>query len=54
MNWIYTIAGKKVLKLKIQYFDHLMRKAKSLEKTLMLKKDWRQEKKGMTEDKMVG
>ena len=27
-----------MLKLKIQYFDHLMRKAKSLEKTLMLGK----------------
>ena len=27
-----------MLKLKIQYFDHLMRRADSLEKTLMLEK----------------
>ena len=27
-----------MLKLKFQYFDHLMRRANSLEKTLMLKK----------------
>ena len=43
-----------MLKLKLEYFGHMIQKAKSLEKTLMLKKDWRQEKKGMTEDKMVG
>ena len=30
--------GKKVMKLKIQYSDHLMRGAESLEKTLMLGK----------------
>ena len=32
-----------MLKLKLQYFDHLMRRADSLEKTLMLGKieDWR-------------
>ena len=39
-----------MLKLKLQY--HLMRRADSFEKTLMLK-DWRQEEKGMTEDLMV-
>ena len=27
-----------MLKLKLQYFDHLMRRAESLEKTLMLEK----------------
>ena len=27
-----------MLKLKLQYFGHLMRRAKSLEKTLMLRK----------------
>ena len=42
-----------MLKLKVEYFGHMMQKANSLEKTLMLKKDWRQEKR-MTEDKMVG
>ena len=39
-----------MLKLKLQYFDHLMRRADSLEKTLMLG----QEEKGMTEDEMAG
>ena len=41
------------LKLKFQYFVHLMRRANSLEKTLMLGKI-RQEEKGMTEDEIVG
>ena len=42
-----------MLKLKLQYFGHLMRRADSLEKTLMLGKMGRREK-GMTEDEMVG
>ena len=41
-----------MLKLKLQYFGHLMRRVDSLEKTLMLGKI-RQEKKGVTEDEMV-
>ena len=41
-----------MLKLKLQYFGHLMRRTDSLEKTLM--RDWRQEEKGMTEDEMAG
>ena len=41
-----------MLKLKLQYFGHLMRRTNSLEKTLMLGK--MQEEKGMTEDEMVG
>ena len=36
--------------LKLQYFGHLMRRADSLEKTLMLGKT----EEGMTEDEMVG
>ena len=36
-----------------QYFDHLMRRADPLEKTLMLRRDWRQEEKGATEDEML-
>ena len=40
-----------MLKLKLQYFGHLMRRVDSLEKTLMLGK---MEEKGTTEDKMVG
>ena len=42
-----------MLKLKLQYFGCLTRSADSLGKTDS-GKDWRQEKKGMTEDKMVG
>ena len=42
-----------MLKLKLQYFAHLMRRADSLKKTLMLGKIEGQEK-GTTEDKMVG
>ena len=40
-----------MLKLKLQYFGHLMRRVDSLEKTLM---DWGQEEKGTTEDEMAG
>ena len=42
-----------MLKLKLQHFGHLMRRADSLEKT-DAEKDWRQEEKGTTEDEMVG
>ena len=43
------------LKLKLQYFGHLMGKTDwLLEKDLDAGKDWRQEEKGMTEDEMVG
>ena len=44
-----------MLKLKLQYFGHLMRRTDSLEKTLMLEKtEGRSRKKGMTKDEMVG
>ena len=43
-----------MLKLKLQFFGHLMQRADSLEKTLMLGKDCRWEEKGTTEDEMVG
>ena len=39
--------------LKFQYFGHLIWRANSLEKTLMLEKIWGQEEKGATEDEMV-
>ena len=42
-----------MLKVKLQYFGHLMRRADSLEKTLMLGLK-QQEEKGTTEDEMVG
>ena len=41
-----------MVKLKLQYFGHLMRRAYSLENTLMLGN--LEEEKGMTEDEMVG
>ena len=37
INTEYSLEGL-MLKLKIQYFDHLMRRASSLEKILMLRK----------------
>ena len=43
-----------MLKLKLQYFGHLMRRVDSLEKTLMAGRDWGQEEKGTTEDEMAG
>ena len=43
-----------ILKLKLQYFGHLMRRVDSLEKTLMLGGIWGQEEKGTTEDEMAG
>ena len=43
-----------MLKLKLQYFGHLMGRTDLFEKTLMLGKIVRQEEKGMTEDEMVG
>ena len=42
-----------MLKLKLQYFDHLLERANLLEKTPDAGEDWRQEEKGMMEDKMV-
>ena len=41
-----------MLKLKLQYFGHLMRRVESLEKT-DAGRDWGQEK-GTTEDEMAG
>ena len=43
-----------MLKLKLQYFGHLMGKAASLEKIWILGKNKSREEKGMTEDEMVG
>ena len=44
-----------MLRLKLQYFGHLMRKADSFEKTLMLGKiEGRRRRGRLTEDEMVG
>ena len=42
-----------MLKLKLQYFGHLMQRVDSLEKTLMLG-EVGQDEKGTTEDEMLG
>ena len=52
INPEYSLEGM-ILKLKLQYFDHLMLRANSLEKTLMLGKT-EAGGEGATEDKMVG
>ena len=43
-----------MLRLKLQYFGHLMQRADSFEKTLMLGGIGGQEEMGMTEDEMAG
>ena len=53
INPEYSLEGL-MLKLKFQYFCHLMHRAESLEKTLMLGKIEGKKKKGVTEDEMVG
>ena len=42
-----------MLKLKLQYFGHLMQRADSLEKILDAGEDQRQKEKRVAEDKMV-
>ena len=49
----YSLAGQ-MLKLKLQYFGHVMQRANSLEKTLMLGKTEGQEVKGIKEKEMIG
>ena len=41
------------LKLKFQYFVHLMQRADSLEKTPNAGKDWRRKEKGAAEEEIV-
>ena len=43
-----------MLKLKLQYFGHLMQRVDSLEKTLMLGGIGGRRKRGSTEDEMAG
>ena len=53
INPDYSLEGL-MLKLTLQHFDHLMRRASSLEKTLMLGKIEGMRKRGVTEYEMVG
>ena len=43
-----------MLKLKLQYFGHLMGRVDSFEKNPDAGKDWGQEEKGTTEDEVAG
>ena len=43
-----------MLKLKLQYFGHLIQRVDSLVKDPDAGRDWGQEEKGMTEDEMAG
>ena len=52
INPVISLEGM-MLKLKLQYFGHLMRRVDSLEKT-DAGRDWGQEEKGTTEDEMAG
>ena len=52
INPEYSLEGL-MLKLKLECFDHLMQRANSLEKPLMLGKIEARKRKGPTEDEMV-
>ena len=43
-----------MLKLKLQYFGHLVQRVDSLEKDFDAGRDWGKEEKGMTEDETAG
>ena len=43
-----------MLKLKLRYFGHLMRRVDSLEKSSDAWRDWGQEEEGMAEDEIAG
>ena len=43
-----------MLKLKLQYFGHLMRRVDLIGKDSDAGRDWGQEEKGTTEDEMAG
>ena len=53
INPEYLLEGL-MLKLKLQYFVHLIQRADSLEKTLMLEKIDGRRRRGPREDEMVG
>ena len=53
INHEYSLEGL-MLKLKLQYFGHLMQRADLLEKNPDAGKDWRHEAKEVAEDEMVG
>ena len=52
INPEFSLKGQ-ILKLRLQYYSHLMRREDSLEKTLMLGKCEGKRRRGITEDEMV-
>ena len=52
INPEYSLEGL-MLKLKLQYFGHLMQRASSLKKNSDAGKDWRKKEKRVAEDEMV-
>ena len=52
INPEYSLEGL-MLKLKLQNFGHLIQRANSFEKTLMLEKIENKKEKGMAEDEMI-
>ena len=52
INPKYSLVGL-ILKLKLQYFCHLIQRADSMEKTLMLGKNLGQKEKGAAKNEMV-
>ena len=53
INPEYSLKGL-MLKLKLQYFAHLMGRTHSMEKILMLGKIKGRKRRGMTKDELVG
>ena len=53
INTEYSLEGL-ILKLKLQYFGHLMRRADLLEKILTVRKTEGRRSRGVTEEEMVG
>ena len=53
INPVYSLEGL-MLKLKLQYFGHLMQRTDSLEKVSNVGKDWGQKEKRASEDDMAG
>ena len=52
INPEYSLEGL-MLKLKLQYFGHMILKAKSLEKSMMLGRIEGRKRRGVTEDEMI-
>ena len=53
-SWVFIGRTETPVKLKLQYFDHLMRKVDSLEKTLMLEGIGGRRRREKTENEMGG